>query len=200
MATFYLIRHGLTDAPPNILCGRMPGVHLTPEGRIQAQRLAERFRGFSLSALYCSPLERTIETATPLAELLDVPIQVIEDISEIDYGDWTARDFAELESDPQWHVYNMHRTGAHIPGGEHVLQLQNRFVAFMERARLKDPNGHIALVSHQDPIKTAVAHFFGLHLDMFARFEISHASVTIITIEDMSARFLTLNNVGTLPM
>jgi probable phosphoglycerate mutase len=199
MSTFYLIRHGFIDAPPDVLCGRTPGIHLSQQGRAQASRLVDRFRGLSISALYCSPMERALETAAPLAQSFVLPIQVDPEISEIEYGDWTWRTFAELERDPQWHTYNTFRSGARIPQGETALQLQNRVVGFLERVRRQHAHDNIVVVSHGDPIKTAVTYYSGLHLDMLLRFEISHASVTVIKVDDASARVLTLNSAETLP-
>jgi probable phosphoglycerate mutase len=195
MATFYLIRHGKIAAPQGVLYGRMPGVHLSDEGRAQAYAMAERFRGIAIDALYSSPLERARETAAPLAEVFALPVQISEGFSEVQYGDWSGRSFTDLKNDPQWLVYKTSRTTAQIPGGENILQLQNRFVQSMEDIRRSLPNGRIAIVSHQDPIKAAVAYYAGLHLDLFFKFEIGHASVTVVKMDEAGARVLTLNNV-----
>lgn len=63
-----LIRHGLTDAVGRAMMGRSPGVHLNGVGHAQAERLAERLRGTALAAIVSSPLERTRETAAPIAD------------------------------------------------------------------------------------------------------------------------------------
>ena len=67
MTMVFLIRHGLTDHTGRRLYGRTPGLHLSERGREQAERLAERFSGVRLAAVYSSPLDRCIETAAPLA-------------------------------------------------------------------------------------------------------------------------------------
>src|SRR4051812_39711925 len=132
MAIFYLIRHGNIAVTPGVLYGRTPGIHLNEEGRAQAHSMADRFRAIPVTALYCSPLERAVETAQPLADVLKLPMQINEGFLEVEYGDWTGRSFTELERDPQWRVYNTSRTSACIPRGENILQLQARFVKAME--------------------------------------------------------------------
>jgi len=198
VATFYLIRHGEVAATPGVLYGRTPGIHLSEYGRHQARTMAQRFHDIPVRAIYSSPLERAIETAEPLSESLSLPVTIHEGFSEVDYGEWSGRVFSELENDPQWLFYKTDRTKAQIPGGENILSLQERFVKSMAQVQREHPLDNIVVVSHQDPIKTAVAYFLGLHLNMFLNFEIGHTSISVIRQDDNSARVLTLNNVGRL--
>ena len=199
MTTFYLIRHANTDFIGKVLCGRMPGVHLNAEGRAQAERLAERFRGIPIDSLCSSPLERALETAEPLAKAFGLTVRTADEISEVEYGEWTGRAIADLLNGSAWHSYNTFRTAAHIPGGETVLQLQNRVVGWLESIRREQSGERVAVVSHADPIKAAVTHYAGLHLDMFYRFEISPASVTVVQVTDAGSLVLTLNNSASIP-
>jgi broad specificity phosphatase PhoE len=71
MPVFLLIRHGETDYNKKMrLPGRLPDVHLNTKGRQQAQTLAESLAKAPIKAIYSSPLERTMETAAPLAAYL----------------------------------------------------------------------------------------------------------------------------------
>jgi probable phosphoglycerate mutase len=199
MTTFYLIRHANTDFIGKVLCGRMSGFHLNAEGREQAERLAERFRGIGIDSLYSSPLERALETAEPLAKAAGLTVRTTEEVSEVEYGEWTGRAIADLRSGSVWGSYNTFRTAAQIPGGESVLQLQNRIAGWMERIRREQSGERVAVVSHADPIKAAVTHYAGMHLDMFCRFEISPASVTVIQVRDAGPSVLALNSTAELP-
>ena len=80
-----------------------------------------------------------------------------------------------------------------------MIQVQSRFLGWMEQVRRDDAQKRIVVVSHQDPIRAVVTYYAGLHVDMFYRFDISHASVTVIEIENSKPRVLTLNNVRSLP-
>ena len=198
MTMFYLIRHGHTDLIGKVLCGRMSGVHLNVEGRAQARRLAERFRGVPIVSVYSSPLERAVETAEPLAESLGLPLRIAADISEVDYGDWTGRAFETISDDQRWKQRHSWRSGLHIPGAETPIQVQNRVVGWIAGIHRESADGHFAVVSHGDPIKSAVAFYAGLHIDQFSRIDISPASVTALRIDDHGPCVLTLNNLESL--
>ena len=75
MATFYLIRHGQNDLLGEKLAGRMPGVHLNQAGREQAERLAQALGDKPIKAVYASSLERTQETAQPIAAVHHLEVQ-----------------------------------------------------------------------------------------------------------------------------
>ena len=60
-----------------------------------------------------------------------------------------------------------------FPGGESFSEMQHRIVSTLDRLRAAHPGGTIVCVSHADPIKAAVAHALGTHLDLFQRIVIS---------------------------
>ena len=67
-----------------------------------------------------------------------------------------------------------------FPGGESFVEMQLRIVSTIERLRAAHPGGTIVCVSHADPIKAAIAHSIGTHLDLFQRIVISPASVSVL--------------------
>jgi len=194
MSIFYLIRHGSTDAAGHILTGRTAGVHLNEQGRKQIRELPERFKNVPLKAIYATPLERTQETAEPLAHAFGLTVQIAREMTEVDYGEWTGRRTDELRDDPLWRRYLSFRSSVTIPGGESMLQIQERVVGFMGALHRAQPEAHIALVSHGDPIKTAVCYYMGVPLDLFFRFVITPSSVTVVRVADDEACVVTLNN------
>jgi probable phosphoglycerate mutase len=199
MTTFYLVRHGETGVHDRIT-GRTPGIHLDDRGQEQARIMAERFTNIPITALYSSPLDRTQDTARHLAQRLNLSIQTAEEILEIDFGNWTGMTFDELQKQVQWERFNSFRSGTRIPGGETIIEVQQRFVRWMDAIRHERPGERVIAVSHGDPIKAAVIYYAGLHLDMFNRFDISLTSVSVISVDDSQARVLTVNNVGGLPL
>jgi len=195
MTTFHLIRHGDTGVR-NILSGRMSGIHLDETGRTQVAELAQRFRGIRIDAIYSSPMERTIETAKAISAISGLTIQVTDEIIEVDFGEWTGKTFDEIDNDPRRRSFNMLRGAAHAPGGESFMQVQSRCVGWIERIRESAGDKTVVAVSHGDPIKSAVMHYIGLHIDMYDRFEIGNASVTTIVVGSGKAKIVTLNNSG----
>jgi probable phosphoglycerate mutase len=174
-------------------------VHLNEEGRAQVQALARRLGSLPLAAIYSSPLERTLETAQPLAEVQGLVVEVREDLGETRYGDWTGRALKELREEDLWPVVQVYPGGARFPGGESMREVQARMVAELDAIRDAHPGETVAVVSHSDPIKMAVAHYLGLPLDLFQRLTISPASVTAFSFTRFGPRLVCLNATETLP-
>jgi broad specificity phosphatase PhoE len=201
MTAFLLIRHGAHQLGGDTIAGRTPGVHLSPLGREQARRMAERVAKLPVEAIYSSPADRTRETAEYLSERMRLPVNGLENLHELDFGDWTGRTLDELRRIERFGHWNRFRSGTRIPGGEVMVETQARIVAEMLRLREQHGNGCIALVSHGDVIKAAVAYFLGAPLDLFTRIEIGLASVSTVVIGEQGSWVLCVNNTGEeLPM
>jgi probable phosphoglycerate mutase len=195
--TFYLIRHGAHDWLGKGIAGRLPGVSLNAAGRAQSDRLADRLAGVPFAAIYASPLERAQETAAPLAARRGLTVETLNDIHEMNFGDWTGKTFAELDAEPLWRPFNTFRSGTRLPGGgETMAEAQLRMVTGMERLRARHPDASVALVGHGDPIRAAVAYFLGVPLDLCARIEIESASVSVAALADWGPRVLRVNDTG----
>lgn len=193
MTTFLLIRHGTIDSSGKALAGRMAGVHLNERGRRQAQALATRLAGAGIDAIYSSPMERAVETARPLAESLGLELALEQSLIEIEFGDWTGRSFLELSGNPAFQRFNAFRSTAPVPGGEFMLHAQARMVMGLDELRRRHRHATVAVVSHGDMIKAAVAWYAGIPLDLFQRIEISLASVSAVEIDDDTVRILSIN-------
>jgi probable phosphoglycerate mutase len=185
-----LVRHAAHDLLGRVLVGWKPGVHLNDEGRAQAERLARRLEHAPIAAVYTSPLERAKETAVPLAAALGVEVSEAEALGEVRLGEWTGRALDELRPDERWRRFNAFRAGTRPPGGEHMLEVQQRVVAWLEQVRERHPGVQVAAVSHADVVKAALFHYGGISLDHALRFEIAPASVTTLEIGLEHARIL----------
>nr|MDQ2899794.1 histidine phosphatase family protein [Acidobacteriota bacterium] len=92
--------------------------------------------------------------------------------------------------------FNTQRSMTRISGGELMLEVQSRVLTEIETLRARHPDGCVAIVSHMDVIKAAIAHFAGIHLDLLFRFEIAPASVSIVEVSEHGPRILLLNDTG----
>jgi probable phosphoglycerate mutase len=194
-----LIRHGHNDWVGDRLAGWTPEVHLNEEGRAEAKTLAENLADVPLAAVYSSPLERTIETAQPLADTLGLKIKVRKGLGEAQYGKWTGKSLKKLQKHKLWPVVQVYPSGARFPGGESMREIQARMVAELDTIRDAHPGQSVAVVSHSDPIKMAVAHYLGLPLDLFQRLVIEPASVTAFSFTRFGPRLLFMNRTESLP-
>lgn len=195
MTTFFLIRHASCSGLGQTLWGRTPGVCLNETGKLEAQRLAERFRGITLDAIYSSPLERALETAETIARTMNLEVNKNPEFDEIDFGEWSGKSFDTLATDEVWQCFNTDRSTTRIPGGESFLEVQTRVITELERLSSRHSNARVAIVSHADVIKAAVAYFAATPIDLLQRIEISPCSVSIV--KD-GTRLLTINNTSAL--
>jgi broad specificity phosphatase PhoE len=193
--TFFLVRHAAHDRVGTVLCGRMPGVHLGAIGKVQAERLANRFANENVAGIYTSPVERAVETAEPIATRLGQSLEVCEGIAEIDFGAWSGTTFEALAQDPRWAAWNNARGNSRPPYGETMLEAQARIVGVMEQLRGRYVERSVILVSHSDVIKAALLYHLGLPIDAYSRIEVEPASISTLVVGDWGSKTLRLNEV-----
>jgi probable phosphoglycerate mutase len=193
MPTVLLVRHGSTDVIGRKVTGRLPGIWLDEIGRGQVRALAEHLATRGVSAIYSSPTERALETANAIARRLSLDVVVRPRLDELDFGEWSGLSLAELDSREDWKRFNVNRTGTRAPRGEHILDVQHRMVAEVEALRDNHADGAVVLVSHGDPLKTVIAYYLGLSLELLPRLEISPASVSELVLSDWGATLRSLN-------
>lgn len=199
MTLLALVRHAVTDMTGKRLYGRSGGIVLSAEGRRQAAALAERMRGLPLDALYSSPLERCLETARPISEATGVDVEEVEGVLEIDYGEWTGRPFTSLRRTKLWREFHGATPSApRFPGGETLAEAQRRAVAAIDGLVQRHAKGTIAVVTHGDVVALVLAHYAGIHVDLFQRLEVAPASVTAIAVGDGAPKIRRVNETGTL--
>jgi probable phosphoglycerate mutase len=189
-----LVRHGQTPTTGMVLPGQAPGLHLSDRGRDQAERVAERLAGLPLAGLYSSPLERACETAAPTAARSGLNLHEDGGLIECDFGDWTGAALAELAALPQWQTVQHNPSAFRFPNGESFVQMQARMVGTLEVLCAAHPRGVVVCFSHADPIKAALAHALGTHLDLFQRIVISPGSVSAISFVEGAAPAVLLVN------
>lgn len=192
-----LVRHGRTATTGTVLPGRAPGLHLSEEGRRQAEAAAERLGALDgVAAVYASPLERTRETAAPIAAALGLRTRTRRGLLECDFGEWTGRKLSELRRKPEWQQVLATPSRFTFPGGESFAGMQSRICAELDGLAAEHPGRTIVAVSHADPIKAAVAHHAGTHLDLFQRTVISPCSVSALLLGSGPPLVLTVNSCG----
>ena len=198
MTLLLLLRHGTNDWVHGRLAGWTPGVHLNEEGRRQAAALAARLAFLPIDAIYTSPLERTVETAQAIAGPRGLPLRLVEGLGEIKYGEWQGAELKELYKHELWPGVQFYPSGTRFPGGETLGEAQMRVVTTLDGLRSQHPKGIIAVVSHADSIRLALAYYIGVHVDLFQRLEISPCSLTALVFTRLGPRLLAYNDTGSL--
>jgi probable phosphoglycerate mutase len=196
--TLVLVRHAVTAHTGPLLSGRMPGVDLSETGIKQAEDAGARLAGLPITAIYASPIERTRQTAEHIAKHHDLPVQPLEGVIEADYGEWTGGKIADLAKTDLWKTVQVVPSRARFPNGGSIAEMQSRMVVALEAVVADHPGEMVLVVSHADPIKAAIAHFTGVHLDLFQRIVVSPASVTVFQLGPHGSVMVKCNDTGSL--
>ena len=197
MTRILLIRHAHSVANDRgILAGRSNGVVLTEHGKKQAIELSQRLQGINVSSIHISPIERCHLTMAPFLET-SAPAKrpkviVTEDLSEVDYGQWTGKKLSTLYRHKLWKTVQNRPSAMYFPDGEGLASVQVRAMRALHTAAAA--TGNQILVSHGDVIKSIVAAVLGTHLDNFQKIVIDPASVTVLDFDGTDFRVITLNS------
>jgi len=194
-----LVRHGKTPTTGDKLPGRARGLHLSDQGREQAERAGARIGALqkgSVAAVYASPMERTRETAAPIARAVGKRVRTEAGLLECEFGAWTGQKLSTLRKKPEWRAVQRYPSSFRFPRGESFAEMQTRMTGALHRLVAAHPGDTIVAVSHADPIKAAVADAMGTHLDLFQRIVISPCSITAIWYGSDGPAVLTVNSTG----
>jgi probable phosphomutase (TIGR03848 family) len=183
MATVILVRHGENDwVKKHRLAGWIEGVHLNKNGRSQAKDAAKRLAKLPIKSVYSSPVTRCLETAEYIAKSHKLDIVELDDVGEVRYGDWEGKKIKKLAKKPEWQAVQHYPSRFQFPSGEALREVQFRAVQTIEKLSAAHQDDYIIIVSHADLIKLVLAHYLGVHLDLFQRIVISPASVSILAL------------------
>ena len=203
MSTFIFLRHGHSAANASgTLTGQLPGVGLSPRGKRDAINLIDRIGKNRIHRLHLSPIERCQLTIDPWLRSKNSQslekMEIIDGLSEIDFGSWSGRKLSSLHRLPLWRDVQERPSRVTFPDGESFKKVQRRAVESVESIRgIRGDKTHL-IVSHSDTIKLIVSHYLGQNLDSFQKLEISPASFTIFSGDSKKLSLLTLNNSGSL--
>ncbi len=163
-----LVRHGQSipyvEGNPFPLVDGQGDPPLSPRGEWQALQVGERLRDEPIDAIYVTSLQRTHQTAAPLASHLGITPTVEPDLREIHMGDWEGGIFRQKLSEGHPAVAELRRTGewASLPGAESSDALRTRTVAAIERIAQRHPDQFVTVVCHGGVISMLLSHAAGV--------------------------------------
>jgi probable phosphomutase (TIGR03848 family) len=194
-ARLWLARHGTNEyVKQGRLAGWTPDVHLSAEGAAEAEALCRRLATQTFDAIYSSPLERAKETADTIAGRQRAPVTIREALGEAHCGDWTGAEIKHLARLREWRAVRYWPSRTRFPQGESFREIQNRMVEELESLAEVHQGQNVLIVSHADPIKTALAYYLGMPLDLFQRLVIHPASISIILLGKEIVQILSIND------
>ncbi len=202
MALIALVRHGENEwVREHRLAGWIEGVHLNDNGRKQAVQASARLAHLPISAIYSSPVARCVETTTALSAPHQLELILEEAFGEVRYGDWEGEKIEKLAKLPEWHIVQHFPSRMAFPDGEALREVQFRAIQKLEELAQKHQDEMIVVCSHADLIKLVLAHYLGVHIDLFQRIAVSPASISLLALmKNGGIRLLRLNDTGPISM
>lgn len=182
----FLVRHGETVWNAERRSQGHADIELSERGRLQAACLAQRLASEGLEAIYSSPLSRAVSTAAAIAAAHSLAVFTDDGLREMDQGDLeglTGEQMRERHADVL-RAWATTPATVRIPGGETLLELQERAWAAIERIRAAHHDATVAAVCHNFTILTIVCRALGLDLNHFRRLRHNLAALSVIEFSD----------------
>ncbi|MDQ2683067.1 MAG: histidine phosphatase family protein [Chloroflexota bacterium] len=195
---FYIVRHGRTEGNVRrVLVGRTD-IPLDELGVRQAAAVAEYFHGFHRpDVILASPLDRARTTAKAISDLLQLPIEIEDDLAELNFGSYEGRSWVELlEQEPEFaaQIQNLEHD-LQWPGGERLSEFHQRVRAVFSRLAARYDNHSAIVVSHGGVVGSLVSQLLGTPPNDWARYQIQNCSVTHMEIGSHRSVLHRLNDV-----
>jgi broad specificity phosphatase PhoE len=193
MTTLLLARHATSDLMREVYVGRKLDPALTQEGELQARDLAHRLRTEHIDVAQSSPRRRALQTARQVLQGRDLVLETEEALDEIDVGEWGGESFAHLSQVPSWQMWNTARHLHRAPGGEGMLDVQQRIVSHLLELRRDHPDRVVLLVTHAEVIRCALLYCLGVPVFAYASIDVSPAAIVRLELGERCCRLIALN-------
>ncbi len=183
----YFLRHGETPySQVGSFCGALDP-ELTPEGYLMSQDFAKAYQHLPWTAVFSSPLQRTIATAKIFAEPLGIPLQLRSGLKEITYGDWEGKttkevnyqfhdDYVRWLADPAWNAPT---------GGDKAIDIARRSSEVLGEIEHTYKTGNILVVSHKATLRIMLCSLLGIDIGRYRdRITMPVAALSIVEMSD----------------
>lgn len=196
----YMVRHGATKLSAEDRFAGAVDVELSDEGKFQAARLAERLADDPIAAIYCSPMTRTVQTATILATPHNAPVIHREGLREIHHGHWEGMRRADVESQfPDEYTSWEEDPFTFAPeGGEAGVNVIARALPIIREMILEHRGQNVLVVSHKATLRLLISSLLGFDARGYRdRLDQSPACLNVLDFKNpIRARLMLFNDVS----
>lgn len=196
----YMIRHGATQLSAEDRFAGAVDVALSEAGKFQAARLTERLSDDSITAVYCSPLTRTVQTATILAKPHALPLSPQEGLREIHHGHWEGMRRADVETQFQdeYAAWEEDPFTFAPQGGEAGVNVIARALPVIRRIALEHRGQNVIVVSHKATLRLLISSLLGFDARGYRdRLDQAPACLNVLDFKDpVRVRLMLFNDVS----
>jgi probable phosphoglycerate mutase len=183
VTTFFFVRHGESEANAAHRFSGRTDSPLTERGRKQAEVVAAALDAVPFDRIVATPLSRSLDTALVIGRRRKMPVDVVDDLIEIDVGDRTGATFDEVAGLPDW------REDGFVawPNGETLEQVLERGLRALRRIHRESDGGTVLVIGHGGVTRILVSHFLGI-LPKLDRSPATNTNVTVIVTDGETGR------------
>ena len=193
------LRHGQAENnTKKILAGRTPGINLTETGRKQAEQAGAMLKSLNVSAIYSSPIDRAMQTASIVGKHCDVEPISDDRLIELDMGKFTmipCNEIFEKHGNVFLKFYEGSLEISHN-GVESFAEVQKRVFDIVDFVKNKHKDENVVLVTHMDPIKAIIGKILSLQPEVLFQLIIANASLNIIKYDDQNYYLSSINSMN----
>ncbi|MFM2314251.1 MAG: hypothetical protein RLZZ04_3527 [Cyanobacteriota bacterium] len=179
----YFVRHGETLASKTGgFCGTSD-VELTTEGAMMAKDFALAYSKIEWTAVFSSPMIRTMATAKPLCAMIGMEMQLRDGLKEINFGQWEGKtptevnqqyhdEYVKWQAEPGWNA---------PPEGERAIDIARRSSEVIEEIEKTYQTGNVLVVSHKATIRIMLCSLLGIDVGRYRdRLDLPVAAVSMV--------------------
>lgn len=186
MKKLILVRHVLTeDNKKSKLSGHIDS-KVSAEGRVQIEKLTEYLKNEKIDKIYSTTSTRTKETVKNLANINNIVVKPLENLKEINFGDFEGKDFVEIQRDYPDEYKKMEKQGYEYkyPNGESLIECFERVSKEIKSVIDEADEGQTILVcSHAGTVRNILTYLISNTYDYHWNFKIDNASISVINID-----------------
>jgi alpha-ribazole phosphatase len=192
----YLVRHGETESNRERKYTGWTESPLSEQGILQAERAAQYLADKNIDALYCSDLDRALQTARIIGSASGLQPRVTSKLREIHFGRWEGMTFNEIQASwgdriNHWLDDPFRRSA---PEGETLEKVCRRMQTFLDTVSRSYPDGNrVVAVSHGGSIRALLSHVMGLDPKKFWDLKIDNASVSLVKFDGFQHKLIYYN-------
>lgn len=196
----YMVRHGATKLSSEDRFAGAVDVELSEEGIFQAERLAERLADDDMKAVYCSPMTRTVQTATILASPHQLALIQKNGLREINHGHWEGMRRADVEAQfpEEYSAWEEDPLTFAPEGGEAGVNVIARALPVIRQIVLEHRGQNVLVVSHKATLRLIISSLLGFDARGYRdRLDQSPAGLNVLDFKDpVRARLMLFNDVS----
>lgn len=180
MTELLIIRHGETAYnTSDIFRGRI-SIGLSEKGLNQVELLSEYLGTKKIQAIYCSPLQRALQTAEPVARRHQLNVQTVPGLNDLDFGEWEGKSVQDVKNTYQeiFKLWLERPDLAKIPGGESLEDARKRVLEALYGIMEQNKEGIVVIVTHRVITKVLACALLGLDNSHFWNIDQDTCGVT----------------------